>query len=332
MSEDRKKDHIELALKSQTKTPEVDFEYEPLFSPHPDSVTEDSLATNFLGMTLKSPLWVSSMTGGTEKAFLLNKNLATVAGEFGFGMGLGSCRSLLDSSDRLADFDFKETIGNYPFYINLGIAQLEELVQQGLTSKIGQLITKLSADGLIIHVNPMQEWFQPEGDRYKLAPIDTIKNIVNTVETKIIVKEVGQGFGPRSLKSLMSLPLAAIELSGFGGTNFSLLELSRHNAQKFDNESSKSKLVNTGHTASQMIGWINEYTSDPSFDHNCDDFIISGGVKCLLDGLKLQNELQAKSVIGMASGLLKHAHDLSQLRDYIFSELESYKFAKAYLK
>jgi isopentenyl-diphosphate delta-isomerase len=273
------------------------------------------------------------MTGGTEKAYLLNKNLATIAGEFGFGMGLGSCRSLLDSDSRIADFDFKQIIGDYPFFINLGIAQLEQLITSDQIFKIVNLLEKLSADGLVIHVNPMQEWFQPEGDRYMQAPLETIKSICNRIDTKIIVKEVGQGFGPRSLKSLMSLPLAAIELSGFGGTNFSLLELSRHNAQKSGNESSQSKLVKTGHTAEQMICWINESILDPHFENlQCRNFIISGGVKCLLDGYKLQNQLQAKSIIGMASGFLSHAHDLDLLRDFVSTELESYRFARAYLE
>ena len=331
MTNDRKKDHIELALKSQTKNPDKRFQYEPLFSPHPLALKSDIAESfDFLGSSFKQPLWVSSMTGGTEMAYTLNKNLATIAGEFGFGMGLGSCRSLLDSDKRIEDFDFKEKLGDYPFYINLGVAQLEELVLKKQVQKIDGLINKLNADGMIIHVNPMQEWFQPEGDRYLVSPLETIKSIVSSVETNIIVKEVGQGFGPKSLKSLMALPIRAIELSGFGGTNFSSLEVSRHNAQFFGNDSSTNRLVHMGHSASEMIHWINDLLISDD-EVKCREFIISGGVKCLVDGLALQKDLKASSIIGMASGLLEFAHDLNLLRDFVQSEIENYRFAKAFL-
>ena len=327
MSENRKKDHIELAKVSQTQTPSSDFIYEPLLSPHPGQM---DLSLNFAGANLKAPMWISSMTGGTQRAQLINKNLTTIAGEFGFGMGLGSCRSLLESDERIKDFDFKHLIGDFPFYINLGIAQLEQLIEKNSVAKIQQLISKLHADGLVIHVNPLQEWFQPEGDRFKVSPIETIKSIVKRLDTKIIVKEVGQGFGPNSLKSLMELPIAAIELSGFGGTNFSLLELSRHNAQKSDNKWSKDKLVDVGHTCDQMINWINPLIEQEST--KCKQFIISGGIKCLLDGYSLQEKLKADSVIGMASAFLDYAEDLDKLREFVASELESYKIARSYLQ
>ena len=179
-------------------------------------------------------------------------------------------------------------------------------------------------------MNPLQEWFQPEGDRYKKAPLETIKSIVNLVQTNIIVKEVGQGFGPKSLESLMKLPLKAIELSGFGGTNFSLLELSRHNAQKFDNHSSKKTLVNMGHTSKQMIYWINGFMDNEKYE--CNDFIISGGVKNLVDGYVLQQKLKARSIIGMASAFLEYAQDISQLRDFVSQELDDLKLAHKYLR
>ena len=329
MSEKRKSDHIELAFKSQIKIPSSDFIYEPLFARHPNEI--DDISVSFLGKKLSAPLWISSMTGGTEKALRLNKNLATVAGEFGFGMGLGSCRSLLESSSRLADFDMKDQIGDNPFFINLGIAQLEGLIESKKVSQIKNLIEKLQADGLIIHINPLQEWLQPEGDRYKKAPIDTIKSILKEASYPIVVKEVGQGFGPKSLESLCRLPLAAVDLSGFGGTNFSLLELSRHNAQELDRESSQYKLVEAGHTCDEMITWLNSLLSKNE-ELSCSNFIVSGGIKNIVDGFKLQEKLNAPSLIGMASSFLKYAEDISMLRDFVASEIENYKLAKKVLR
>ena len=138
MSEDRKSDHIELSFNSTPdyKVNLAHLAYEPLFSAHP---VVGSAGKEFLGTPFGLPLWASSMTGGTEKARLINKNLAKACGEFKFGMGLGSCRSLLDSNTRHEDFDVKKYMGDMPLYTNLGIAQLEQLVAAGELHKINEL-------------------------------------------------------------------------------------------------------------------------------------------------------------------------------------------------
>ena len=204
-SDQRKLDHISLAFQSQTPADKIDhrFNYEPMMSGHPSN--QKILETTFLGKKLAAPIWVSSMTGGTAKASIINKNLGKAVGEYGLGMGLGSCRSLLYSDEYLSDFDIRHLVGNQPLYANLGIAQVEELVNNNKTELIISLIDKLKADGLIIHVNPLQEWLQPEGDRYYDSPIETIERLCNKVDLSIIVKEVGQGFGPKSLNALLKL-------------------------------------------------------------------------------------------------------------------------------
>ena len=107
-------------------------------------------------------MWVSSMTGGTAWAKTINHNLARACKDFGMGMGLGSCRSLLHSNDTFSDFNVRPFIGeDLPLYANLGIAQVEELLERGQLRKVKELVDKLEADGLIIHINPLQEWLQP---------------------------------------------------------------------------------------------------------------------------------------------------------------------------
>lgn len=325
---DRKKDHIEMAFDAQVKQRHVGLYYEPMLSAHPTKDTNISI--DILGKHLKAPLWISSMTGGTAKAHNINKNLAKIAGEFGIGMGLGSCRPLLDSNVRLSDFDFKELIGDFPFYANLGVAQLEQLIAQGQLEKVKILLKSLNVDGLIIHVNPLQEWSQPEGDSFKVAPIETIKQTLFELETKIIVKEVGQGFGPNSLISLMNLPLAAIDFAGHGGTNFTALELARHNALSSGKRLSFQSLAYVGHTAQEMIQWVN--TNISSQKVQCKEFIISGGIHDVIQGHKLREQLNAKSIIGMGSAFLKHAENLEQLRDFTSSQVELLKLSKCYLK
>jgi isopentenyl-diphosphate delta-isomerase len=325
---DRKKDHIELAFASQVQKKIDGLYYEPMLSAHPDENTD--ISVEFLSQKMKAPLWISSMTGGTAKAKTINTNLAKVANKYGLGMGLGSCRPLLNSQERLSDFDLKHIIGDFPFYANLGVAQLEHLIANGQLSKVKDLIIQLHVDGLIIHVNPLQEWTQPEGDRFKVAPIETIKQVLFELETNIIVKEVGQGFGPNSLISLMKLPLAAIDFAGHGGTNFTALEVSRHNAIFSGRRESFQSLAYVGHSASEMIEWVNSNLSSAQIQ--CKQFIISGGIKDVIQGHKLAEQLNAQSVIGMGSSFLRYAENFEQLDEYTHTQVELLKLAKCYLK
>ncbi|MDX5320202.1 MAG: isopentenyl-diphosphate delta-isomerase, partial [Bacteroidota bacterium] len=98
---DRKKDHIELAFASRLAADACDprFYYEPMLAPHPKK--QAIVPTLFLGKMFRFPLWVSSMTGGTKEAGTINRNLAQAAKAFGFGMGLGSCRIILEDDTYL---------------------------------------------------------------------------------------------------------------------------------------------------------------------------------------------------------------------------------------
>jgi isopentenyl-diphosphate delta-isomerase len=327
----RKKDHIELAFKSQVTNNQLDnrFYYEPILSGHPD---KNSLPQfHFLGKNMRSPMWVSSMTGGTELANKINHNLARACRDFGMGMGLGSCRSLLYSDEYLKDFNVRPLIGDdLPLYANLGIAQLEQLIENKEYYIITNLIDKLQADGLIIHVNPFQEWLQPEGDRFKHAPIDTITHLLEKLDVKIIVKEVGQGMGYESLKALFQLPLEAIDFAANGGTNFAKLELLRSDETK---QLIYGQLANVGHSAEEMVEITNGILAELGDKALCKQVIISGGVRTFLDGYYLINKLQTNCVYGQASAFLKHARgSYEELYDYVNAQVEGLELANAFLK
>jgi isopentenyl-diphosphate delta-isomerase len=328
---DRKRDHIELALRSQVQQTDSRFYYEPLFAPHPKSGSLPEF--NFLGKKHRAPLWVSSMTGGTEMARKINQNLARACAEFGFGMGLGSCRQLLYSDEYFKDFNIRPIIGQQlPLFANLGIAQLERLIQQKELFLIEKMIQKLDADGLIIHVNPLQEWLQPEGDRFENAPIETIETVVNWAETRqipIIVKEVGQGFGKKSLAVLLQMPLAALDFAAAGGTNFSKIELFRNN--KMANEA-YGNVTKIGHTAIEMVDFCNEIVANVGEKRRCSELIISGGVQNFLDGFYLVKKSKLNAVYGQASAFLQHARgDYDDLFDYIDLQIKGLELAEAYL-
>ncbi len=318
----RKEAHIDLAARAQTGVSDVDgrFNYEPLFFTHPDP--ETTWPVKFLGHNLEAPIWISSMTGGTEFAKKINHNLAWLCGKYKLGMGLGSCRSLLHSDDTLDDFNVRSSLGDQPFFANLGMAQVEELVVQNKIDTIHEVVRKLEATGLIIHLNPLQEWFQPEGDRYTISPLETLKRFLDHCSYPVIVKEVGQGLGPRSLKALLELPLKGIEFGAFGGTNFSLLENMRSQKNLI-----KEPFIQVGHTAHEMVSFLN------ALPVHGQEFIISGGIKNVLDGFELKSTLKAPCVIGMAAAFLTPAIEGQEtLEKYFLSLRESLLVARGILE
>jgi isopentenyl-diphosphate delta-isomerase len=330
-AENRKSDHIALAFQSQVDQLMIDkrFSYEPLLSAHPP---KELFNFPFLGKQIQAPIWVSSMTGGTEKSYQINQNLAKACAHFKMGMGLGSCRSLLESNDRLKDFDFRKIIGDdLPFYANIGIAQLSQLIQQKKHFLIDDLIKKLDADGIIIHVNPLQEWLQPEGDAIEEMPILTIKKFIDLSKQKIIVKEVGQGMGKASLRELVQLPIQAIEFAAHGGTNFSKLELLRTNEA---NQAIFSAISSIGHSADEMVSFVNELITELGDKFIVQNFIISGGIKNFLDGHYLMQKLGSHTAVyGQASALLKYAeNNYDELHQYIENQIKGLQLSKSYFK
>lgn len=324
---DRKRDHIDLAIASQTLIAEKDnrFYYEPLLTVHPSKTV--FLNSFFLGTEFKAPIWVSSMTGGTGIAQKINENLARACRDFGLGMGLGSCRKILFDDTYLSDFNVRKYIGVQPLFANLGIAQINSLISQKKTAAIKEMLQKLEADGLVIHINPVQEWLQPEGDVIQgLTPLNAIEEILEIIDTKLIVKEVGQGMGPESLKELMKLPIAAIEFGAFGGTNFAKLENLRDSrTQVLD------PICFVGHDIREMIDLIHNIIASEE-DLQCKEFIISGGVKDYLDGYYYNELLKCNSIYGQAAGFLKHAQGhYDDLAYYVDQQIKGYQFANRYL-
>ena len=330
-SSSRKRDHIELAFQSQIKSTELDnrFYYEPILAAHPTANTLKPFS--FLGKQMRTPLWVSSMTGGTELANTINHNLARACKDFGMGMGLGSCRSLLFSNEYIKDFDVRDQIGNdLPLYANLGIAQLEQLLENNEVYLAKDLVQKLRADGLIIHVNPMQEWLQPEGDRFKQTPLQTITDFMEKVDLKIIVKEVGQGMGYESLKTLFQLPLEAVDFAANGGTNFARLELLRSNPLK---QAIYKQLAFVGHDAEDMVLMTNKIKAELGDKMLCKQIIISGGIQNFLDGYYLINKLAVDCVYGQASAFLKHARGTyDELHEYVDAQVQGLELASSFLR
>lgn len=325
----RKDSHIDLALKSQNGHTDPRFFYEPMISAHPRA---DELWATFIGdKKMNFPIWISSMTGGTERSNEINKRLAITAKKFGLGMGVGSARIAIEDSSKEKDFDLRKVLGDEaPFYLNFGIAQVEKFLQNKEIYKLKNLRDILHADGFIIHVNPLQEWMQPEGDRIEEAPVKTIERFLNeTSVSPLMVKEVGQGFGYESMKALLQLPLTAIEFGAAGGTNFSKVELQRNET--------KSRFLNSfiqvGHTAEEMVALMNKAVSELGEKRKCSTAIVSGGIKNFLDGYYYIQKANINALYGQASEFLRQALQSQEtLDEFIKYQVEGLLLARAYLR
>lgn len=264
-------------------------------------------------------------------AGIINRNLARASREFGLGMGLGSCRILLDDDTYFPDFDMRDIMGpEQPLWANLGINQLEDMLRDKQVDRIIELVEKLRADGLFIHVNPFQEWFQPEGDRLKKSPIESIQALLGQIKFPVIVKEVGQGMGYESLRQLLRLPLGGIEFAAFGGTNFAKVELLR--TQSVEQEMFEP-LTRIGHDALQMVNMVNHIVENEPENVRVRQLIISGGVRSYLDGYYLIHKSKIPAVYGQASSFLKYARDdYETLQQYIRYQVKGLQIAFAYLR
>jgi isopentenyl-diphosphate delta-isomerase len=327
--EQRKNDHIALAFSSQVASALADarFTYEPMLGSHMKGETDPF---TFLGKTMRIPVWVSSMTGGSQEARTINRNLARACNEFGMGMGLGSCRILLENNEHFEDFNMRGIIGNdLPLYANIGIVQVEEMLADKSFGKLVDLVHRLQADGLIIHVNPIQEWLQQEGDVLKQPAIETIEAFLSLTNMKIIVKEVGQGMGPESIARLMNLPIEALDFAAFGGTNFAKVELARSSHRK---QELYSPLARLGHSADEMLETVNSLVKSGK-PLACRQLIVSGGIHSFLDGYYYISKSLLPGIYGQASAFLRYARgDYHDLQTYVAGQINGLKFAKAFLQ
>lgn len=333
-AESRKSDHIHMAIQSQVERAMADprFDYEPMLAASPGDRPK---GVEWMGKQLSAPWWISSMTGGTAGAENINRRLARACGQFGLGMGLGSCRALLHDDAHLPDFDVRSEMGDGAVLLaNLGIAQIEQSLAANQGDAVAALVAKLRADGLIVHINPLQEWMQPEGDRIEKPPIETVQALLEQADFPVVVKEVGQGFGPASLEALLKLPLAALDFAAHGGTNFSRIEALRSN--DFE-QRAYERIAHLGHTAPEMVQNVNRILSRLSGEGQdgvqCPRAIVSGGVRDFLDGYWLTGNLNMPAIYAQGSAFLTPAKESYQaLERFVEGQLKGLALAESYLR
>jgi isopentenyl-diphosphate Delta-isomerase len=228
--ERRKADHIRINLDENVASGLTNgleryrFTHEAL--PELDAAEID-LSITVLGKPLRAPLLVSSMTGGTEQARWINRNLAAAAQAAGVAMGVGSTRAAVEHPELSNTFCVRDVAPDILLMANIGAVQLN----YGFSiDQCRRAIDLMQADALILHLNPLQEVLQPEGDVNWAGLLDKMAAVVRALHIDgipVVVKEVGWGISPRAARDLASIGVDAIDVAGAGGTSWSQVEMYR---------------------------------------------------------------------------------------------------------
>jgi isopentenyl-diphosphate delta-isomerase len=226
--ENRKSEHLRVCIEEDVEFQQLTNGLEKYRFTHcclPELDRSDiELGTTFLGKSLKAPILISSMTGGTELAHLVNTRLATVAQRYGLAMGVGSQRIALEQPELAPTFAVRSLAPDILLLANLGAVQLN--YGCGLEDCL-KLVELLEADALILHLNPLQEWVQSGGDSNFKGLLAKIQQICAQLPVPVIAKEVGNGISAVMAKQLIEAGVAAIDVAGAGGTSWAKVESQR---------------------------------------------------------------------------------------------------------
>jgi len=232
----RKKEGIDIPLQKdvQAKTTSTQLEYVKLIhNALPEFDFDDiDTSTTFLQNKFSAPIIIDSMTGGTDEASVINSRLGELAVKYGFGMGVGSQRAGLKSEDLAATYSIARKSAPNAFLIaNIGGAQLAK----GFTiDEAKTIVNMIKANALVVHLNPLQELVQPEGEpRYK-GVLAKISELAKIIDVPVIVKEVGAGISKEVAIKLEMANVSAINIAGAGGTSWAGVEKLRAESLKDD--------------------------------------------------------------------------------------------------
>jgi isopentenyl-diphosphate Delta-isomerase len=223
---DRKAEHIRLALDERMQLggsafdayrfehqalPEIDFD-------------EIDIAVEFLGKRLAAPLLISCMTGGTETAGRINRNLAAGAERTGVAIGVGSQRKALEDAAKADTFRVREVAPSVPLLANLGAVQLN--YGMGVV-ECRRVVAMIGADALVLHLNPLQEAIQPEGQCNFSGLLPKIGEVVRELAVPVAVKEIGCGISEATARALAGQGVRIVDTAGVGGTSWARIEAQR---------------------------------------------------------------------------------------------------------
>ena len=316
----RKADHIRVCLEDdvQFRTNSTGLErYRLTHCCLPElDWTDIDLSTSFLGKPRRSPLLISSMTGGTAQAKQINRRLATIAQEYGIAMGVGSQRVAIENPEVTDTFSVRDLAPDILLFANIGAVQLN--YSYGLDECL-QAVESLQADALILHINPLQECVQSNGDKNFSGLLAKLENLCEALSVPVIAKEVGNGISAVMAQKLMNVGVTAIDVAGAGGTSWAQVEgerakdkLQRRLGQTFGN---------WGLPTTECIRTIR--AADPQVP-----LIASGGIR---NGLDVAKAIAlGADIAGLALPFLQAAADsedaVRELMEFLVAEMTTALF------
>jgi isopentenyl-diphosphate delta-isomerase len=226
LDRDRKAEHIRLALEERMQFASHAFDrwvFDHDALPDLDFDAID-LSVDFLGKRLRAPLLLSCMTGGTEIAARINRNLAEAAESRGVALGVGSQRKALEDPSQAASFEVREAAPTIPLLANLGAIQLNH--GYGV-EHCRRAVAMIGADALVLHLNPLQEAIQPEGQCDFAGLLPKMAEVAARLSVPVIAKEVGSGISEATGRRLAGAGIKILDTAGVGGTSWARIEAQR---------------------------------------------------------------------------------------------------------
>jgi isopentenyl-diphosphate delta-isomerase len=239
----RKQEHVELTIGRDVtfRQKTTGFErWEFLHNALPElDLSEIDPRTRFLGKELSLPLMITGMTGGYKDALRINQNLASVCAERGLAMGVGSQRQAIENSHYHRSYSVvREIAPDIPLVGNIGGAEVAKLKD---TSQLQRLSDLVRADAFAVHLNPVQEFLQPEGNPEFRGVLKGIEMLVRNLPIPVIVKEIGAGISAEVAKRLLEVGVTIIDVAGAGGTSWAGVEILRRTTKKSEKSDDKTE-------------------------------------------------------------------------------------------
>ncbi|NJP09577.1 MAG: type 2 isopentenyl-diphosphate Delta-isomerase [Leptolyngbyaceae cyanobacterium RU_5_1] len=296
---ERKADHLRICLDEDVQFDQTTSGLERYRFTHcclPELDLNDiDLTTSFLGKRLSAPLLISSMTGGTEQAKTINFRLAAAAQQYQLAMGVGSQRVAVEKPEVASTFAVRSVAPDILLFANLGAVQLN--YRYGL-DECCKVVDLLEADGLILHLNPLQECVQTRGDTNFRGLLEKITTLCEKLPVPVIAKEVGNGISAAIAEKLIAAGVAAIDVAGAGGTSWARVESERANDPR--QRRLGATFTDWGLPTAECITAIRAVAPDIPL-------IASGGLRNGLDAAKAI--ALGADLAGMAMPFLQAAHE-----------------------
>jgi len=297
----RKDDHIRINLHEQVqsgRTTGLDhyhFAHQAL--PELD-LNDIQLEFSLFGKKVAAPLFISSMTGGTDQASMINRNLATAAQEAGIPLGVGSQRAALEEPDLANTFQVRKFAPDILLFANLGAVQLN----YGMTAAdCQQAVDMIEADALILHLNALQEAVMPEGNTRFAGLLAKIEVVCSSLQVPVIAKEVGWGISNQAARQLLEAGIAAIDVAGAGGTSWTEVEM--HRAENELQRQVASAFIDWGIPTAESIQIVRQAAPELPI-------LASGGIR---SGVDIAKSIALGATMGgMAGPFLKAASKSSE--------------------